>query len=167
MNRITWDEAVTYSAWIGGRLPTEAEWEYAATSEGTPSIYSWGDDAPDCTLAVMQENGVDGCGQGGSVPVCSIVAGNTVQGLCDMTGNLVEWTQDERSSNYDNADPNGAAYIVDINNDPSGDRFYRITRGGVYRSSVATQLENRRRFSDTYYRRTPFTGFRVVRDLSD
>ena len=82
-----------------------------------------------------------------------------------MTGNLVEWTQDERSSNYNDADPNGAAYVVDQDNDPLGDRFYRMTRGGVYQSFSSTQLENRRRFSDTYFRRTPFTGFRVARDF--
>jgi iron(II)-dependent oxidoreductase len=167
MNRITWNEAIAFSEWVGGRLPTEAEWEYAATSQGLANVYSWGDEDPDCTLAVMKEDGgIEGCNTGGSVPVCTrSPAGDTEQGLCDMTGNLVEWTQDERSSNYINADPNGTAYIVDPNNDPLGDRFYRMTRGGVYQSFSATQLENRRRFSDTYFRRTPFTGFRVARDF--
>jgi cysteine-rich repeat protein len=166
MNRITWDEAVTFSDWIGGRLPTESEWEYAATAQGTNRIYAWGDDVPDCTLTVMNENGIDGCGSGLSLPVCSkSPLGNTDQDLCDLTGNLVEWTADERSSNYDDASPTGEAYVVDINNDPFNDRFRRITRGGYYRSTTATQLEVRRRFSDTYYRRTPFTGFRVARDF--
>jgi serine/threonine-protein kinase len=169
MNRIAWNEAVTFAEWVGGRLPTEAEWEYFATSEGTANLYAWGDDVPDCTLTIKKENDVNGCGTNGSHPVCSLSpAGDTAQGLCDVTGNLVEWTADERSSDYQSADPNGAAFIVpDPNNDPSGDRFYRMTRGGAYGSPLPVQLESRRRFSDSYFRKSPFNGFRVVKEPID
>ena len=169
MNRIAWNEAVTFAEWVGGRLPTEAEWEYFATSEGTDNLYAWGDDVPDCTLAIKKENDINGCGTNGSRPVCSLSpAGDTAQGLCDVTGNLVEWTADERSSDYQAADPNGSAFIVpDPNNDPSGDRFYRMTRGGAYGSPLPVQLESRRRFSDSYFRKSPFNGFRVVKEPVD
>ena len=117
---VSWNDAVSYCKWDGGRrLPTEAEWEYAATAQGTDRSYAWGNEEPNCTLTVMNDNGIDGCGSGLSLPVCSkSPLGNTDQDLCDMTGNLVEWTADERSSNYDDASPTGEAYIVDVNNDP-------------------------------------------------
>lgn len=93
---VDWDQAKTFSAWVGGRLPTEAEWEYAARSAGKERIFPWGNEPATCERAVTWD-----CDKL-SAPVCSRPAGNTEQGLCDMAGNAWEWIQDEA------LDPNGA-----------------------------------------------------------
>ena len=88
VNCVDWQQAQTFSAWEGGRLPTEAEWEYAARSGGRDQKYPWGDSPPTCEKAVFK-----GCGTG-TAPVCSKPAGNTAQGLCDAAGNVWEWMED-------------------------------------------------------------------------
>ena len=90
---VDWAQAVAFSSWVGGRLPTEAEWEYAARNGGARVRNPWGSDAASCARVVMGDGG-NGCGRGSTWPVCSKSAGNTRQGLCDMIGNVWEWTSD-------------------------------------------------------------------------
>ena len=101
VNCVDWHSAAAFCAWSGGRLPTAAEWEYAARSGGRDQRYPWGDDAPTCERVVMRDEEV-GCGRGfGQVwRVCSKPAGNTTQGLCDMIGNVDEWVSDWFDAGY-------------------------------------------------------------------
>jgi len=94
VNCVDWNQATTFARWAGGRLPTGEEWTYAATSGGQSWEYPWGNEPATCDRAIMDVGG-DGCGQDRTWPVCSKPAGNSTQGVCDLAGNVWEWT-DER-----------------------------------------------------------------------
>lgn len=85
-------QARVYCRWVGGRLPSPEEWQAVATDVGRRT-WPWGDEAPTCDRAVMKDGQGQGCGTKGPFPVCSHPAGASVQGLCDLTGNVAEWTE--------------------------------------------------------------------------
>jgi formylglycine-generating enzyme required for sulfatase activity/tetratricopeptide (TPR) repeat protein len=121
---VDWNQATAFCEWVGGRLPTEAEWEYAARSGGKEKKYPWGDVEPTCGWAVMSPGG-EVCGRNAPWPVCSKPAGNTEQGLCDMASNVWQWVQDWSYSLYDDAPADGSAW----ENPPDS---YRVERGGSW-----------------------------------
>lgn len=121
---VDWNQAQDFSQWVGGRLPSEAEWEYAARSLGKDYEYPWGNEAATCERAVIFEGG-RGCGREATWPVCSKPAGNTAQGLCDMAGNAWQWTQDWYRESYDGAPTDGRAW-----ESPAGSG--RVLRGGSW-----------------------------------
>jgi len=96
VNFVSWHQAKQYAKWAKGRLPTEYQWEYAARSRGRNWKYPWGNTKASCKRAVLNQ-GKAGCGKGTTWPVCSKPRGNSRQGLCDMAGNLTEWTANYRA----------------------------------------------------------------------
>ena len=84
VNCVNWNQAKQYARFAGARLPNESEWEYAATSRGGNQKYPWGNKPLDGAV-----------GNDGTMPVCSRPAWNTAQELCDMTGNVRQWMQDQ------------------------------------------------------------------------
>ena len=86
INCVSWHQLMVFAAWVGARLPTEAEWEYAARSQGQNILYPWGDEEPTCSLANTWP-----CSASPTLStfaVCSLPDGNTDQGICDMAGNV-------------------------------------------------------------------------------
>jgi formylglycine-generating enzyme required for sulfatase activity len=120
---VDWEQANTYAAWVGGRLPTEAEWELACRSDDG-RIYPWGDEPPALGLLNYDYQ------VGGSTDVSSYPSG--VHGLYDMAGNVAEWTADWYADDYYRqlADAIGDAAAVDPNGPTMGE--YRTLRGGSW-----------------------------------
>lgn len=135
VNCVDWAQADQYAKFKGARLPSEAEWAFAATSGGKDQKYPWGNEAPACDKAVMA-----GCGNEGTMPVCSKPAGNTAYGLCDMAGNVWQWTQDK-------AGPG------------------RVVRGSAFYSQVSPVTHADSRGKVAPGSRNVFLGFRLARAI--
>lgn len=174
---VTWNQAKTFAKWVGGRLPSESEWEYAATNAGQDVGFPWGDDKPACERTNWA------CREGESLwfcseevrrsfpalcdrktptllPVCSKPAGNTAQGLCDMAGNVKEWVQDAYNSSYKGAPSDGRAWEAFALEG-------RVNRGGKLSSSFGASMTVCVRCRDwtpanTYNR---YLGFRVAKSI--
>lgn len=147
VGNVDWEQARQFAQWAGGRLPTEAEWEYAARSAGKNWHYPWGNDKPTCERAVLVT-----CRKS-SAPVCSKTAGNTEQGLCDMLGNVTEWVQDGYHQPYDGAPTDGSAW------ETPGDKR-RVYRGSSW---FITTTPVTFRFATEPGSRHRSAGFRIAR----
>jgi len=156
VNCVDWDQARTFAAWVGGRLPSEAEWEFAARSGGAAVTYPWGDDAATCAHAVMSSGG-EGCGRGRTDAVCSrSPAGDSAQGLCDVAGNVWEWVEDCWHATYAGAPDNGGPWTGACTTDE------RVYRGGSW-GDASPVLTNRRRGRTDRTQRSANIGLRPAR----
>ncbi len=158
VNCVVWQQAVEFCLWAGGRLPSEAEWEFAARGQGQEVTYPWGEDPANCDRAVMDDTGTggDGCGQAGTDVVCSHSPdGDTAQGLCDMAGNVFEWVQDLYHDTYEGAPADGTAW-------ETGGDGNRAHRGGSCHND-AGKLRTRARNNADPLSDVPGAGFRCVR----
>lgn len=161
---VSWSDAQNYIAWLNGktgksyRLPSEAEWEYAARA-GTSTPYYQG-----YSLTTDQANydGVDYPRDGSSgiyrqttTPVGSFPPNGF--GLTDMEGNVWEWTEDCWDADYRGAPSDGTART-------SGDCNRRVVRSGAF-NNTPLYARSAFRFWEVGQLRSAFIGFRVARDL--
>ena len=140
-------QAVAYCRYMGGDLPTEAQWEKAArSSDGRP--YPWGDAEPSCQLA----NSGDCLGE--TLPVYLAPEGRSPYGALHMAGNVYEWVADWYDPLYYESSPVG---------DPQGpaDGRARVIRSSGYRSSAIQSLAYARSYSPPGDHR-PDLGFRCT-----
>jgi len=143
---VSWHEAVAFSEWTGGRLPTEAEWEYACRA-GTTTRYWSGDAEEDLARVGWFDANSEGLLHAvGEKPP-------NPWGLHDMHGNVWEWCQDRWQDHYDDG----------FQQDPTGPRSggCRVFRGGGFRGSAdVCRSAYRDKLDPT--ERLRVQGFRVV-----
>lgn len=147
---VTWEEAAAVCAWLGGRLPTEAEWEFGARSRADGAIFPWG--------AAFERRWVNAIGRGAgdpwhyTAPVGSFPP--NALGLFDTSGNVWEWTADWYAPYQDGVlrDPQGRA---------RGTR--KVIRGGSWDSTAARVRTSVRHSLPTGARYNLYVGVRCAR----
>lgn len=126
---VSWENAETYCKWRGGRLPTEAQWEYAARGRLQSKRFPWGGENPVCTVGAVNGANYSACGSSDTGPVGSYAPNG--YGLYDMAGNVWEWVHDYYRSRY-------YSYNLDGNwpDNPIGPVFGEghVLRGGGWRA---------------------------------
>lgn len=166
-----------FCAWDGGRLPTEAEWEWLARwrplgATSVPRTYPWGEIAPTCGLSNHM-----GCGVG---PADVTTLTGELGGLYGLSGNVFEWTVDEwedlaLASGTRDAGATDAGVATPcwpptppVLVDPvclQGTSPATVTRRGGGYTSPAVNLQSASRFYYTIFTQDPFTGARCVYDV--
>jgi len=147
---VTWSDAAKYAKWAGKRLPTEAEWEYAARGGLIQKDYPGGDEVDS---SLVNYNGT----YGHALAVGSLPANGF--GLHDMAGNVTEWVSDFYAKDY---------YLESLVENPEGPVYgkRRVIRGGGWRSGIGC--------NSTWFRQSlrPYwvdmnVGFRCAMDIAE
>lgn len=152
---VSWEYAQTYVDWLSKvtgksfRLPTEAEWEYAARA-GTETAFSFGNDPSKLGEYAWYSN------NSGNKTYPVGQKKRNAWGLFDMYGNVWEWVEDDRHDSYNGAPDDGRAWI----DEPRG--YFRVIRGGGL-GEDAGRCRSAIRYYGAPYSRDPRIGFRLSR----
>ncbi|MEO1166552.1 MAG: SUMF1/EgtB/PvdO family nonheme iron enzyme [Chloroflexota bacterium] len=144
-------QAEAYANWRGGRLPTEAEWEFAARGPES-NIYPWGNEW-DSSLANIEDSR-------GAVAVGSYPDGVSWVGAHDMAGNVMEWVSDWLADDYSD--------LLDQTENPTGPSSgtIKIEKGGWWGSNALVARSAYRHFEDPPRYRDDHIGFRIVTPIA-
>lgn len=144
---ISWEQALAYSQWIGGRLPTEAEWEKACRGT-TGSLYPWGSESPAPFRANFGES------VGDTTPVGSYAQSASQYGVLNMAGNVWEWTMDQYIPDYHSQSDQQNPTVLQAGEG-------RVVRGGGVHSDAGL-IRCSERYQGNLDRRFDNQGFRSV-----
>ena len=162
---VSWDDAVAYAKWLSRqtgktyRLPSEAEWEYAARA-GSETKYPWGNKASHEQANYGKDECCDGLAKGKDRWVYTSPTGSFAVngfGLSDMQGNVWEWTQDCWNGNYGGAPSDGSAWLT-------GGCEFRVLRGGSWGDNPMN-FRSAIRYRGSANDRYGGLGFRLVQDI--
>jgi formylglycine-generating enzyme required for sulfatase activity len=152
---VSWEEADAYCSWAGRRLPTEAEWEKAASWDEIQQVqftFPWGNGTNDCSFSNYPDGSEDCVGD--TTAVGAYPSGISPYGALDMIGNVWEWVADWYGDRY-------YWTLADGTHDPTGPAQgeYHAVRGGSYEAN--TYIHNADRdFGENGA--TNFLGFRCA-----
>ncbi|HYN84533.1 MAG TPA: SUMF1/EgtB/PvdO family nonheme iron enzyme [Pyrinomonadaceae bacterium] len=152
---VSWHEAEAYARFRGMRLPTEAEWEWAASwdaARGERRRYAWGDEEPDETLCNF------GGRRWGTTEVGRFKAGASPVGCLDMTGNVWEWTSTEFAGFPDFRPVPYPEY-----SEVWFDGDHRVLKGGSWATRAPVLRTSFRNFFRRHFR-IAFAGIRLAAD---
>ncbi|HEX8456999.1 MAG TPA: SUMF1/EgtB/PvdO family nonheme iron enzyme [Pyrinomonadaceae bacterium] len=152
---VSWYEAAAYARFAGKRLPTEAEWEKAASWHAAArrkNLFPWGDDAPN------RAHGNFDLRHWETTPAGAYPAGASADGCLDMAGNVWEWTSDAFAG-YENF----AAYPYPEYSETWFDGDHRVLKGGSWATHPSILRTSFRNFFRRHFR-IAFAGIRLAAD---
>jgi formylglycine-generating enzyme required for sulfatase activity len=174
---IAWDDAKAYADWANKRLPTEAEWEWAAQGGNSENIYPWGNTSieeahikANFWQGVFPYNNRESDGYSSTAPILTYPENG--YGLYDMAGNVWEWCEDKYDYNAYQKE-----LVKGTIQNPEGSKVYydtgeqlapkHVMRGGSFlcNDSYCSGYRVSRRMSSSRDSSFNHTGFRCVQDL--
>jgi formylglycine-generating enzyme required for sulfatase activity len=160
INCVSWYEAMAFCLWDGGRLATEAEWEYAAAGSGDNRLFPWGSTDPSTDTSLANDIYSN---KSPLVNVGSHPKGQGLFGQYDLAGSVWEWVMDWYDPNWYSGDGNNCQNCCNVA-DTAGTTG-RVYRGGGYNSD-SKHLRAAVRVDNATYVRSVTIGIRCAKTFT-